>query len=382
MTLETLQAEVVDDDCSSEILEINREIAMMDEIIPILNARVDFVNDMKHRKILVHLQVPVPKVPPPNAEILQVLDSCSACGLLMYDEEALGIFILTCKHAYHIYYFANLAGREGKCMAASCGHVIPDNIKELMFIDSGGDTSTGCLKFDAVKGDLNTEMISKEFEGGATITARFDKEETNCNLEEEIQMMDDDALPIAHEILAELELVRDEVELSKSHNPSKPFTFIPINKEKSPSKSPCIAEAFAAARNARKCKVISGGARGDQFERLDAANESKTEELEPLGCSSWRWVKSIKLKGVSKSIKLKGVSKIMSTLRRIGFAHKEPTVGLGANDNAGGDALGKEGRASGWTRWKDVQMPFPLGIQPDSLMKEMPPLTCLSQKVL
>lgn len=147
MTLETLQAEVGDDDCSSELLEINREIAMMDEIIPIHNARVDFVNAMKRRKSPVHLQVPAPKVPPPNAEITQVPDSCSACGLLMYDEEALGIFILPCKHAYHIYCFANLAGREGKCLAASCGHVIPDNIKELMFIDSGGDTDTGCLKF-------------------------------------------------------------------------------------------------------------------------------------------------------------------------------------------------------------------------------------------
>ncbi|MCO5550062.1 hypothetical protein L7F22_003541, partial [Adiantum nelumboides] len=37
--------------------------------------------------------------------------------------------------------------------------------------------------FDAIKGDLNIEVISKEFEGGATISARFDKEETNCNLE-------------------------------------------------------------------------------------------------------------------------------------------------------------------------------------------------------
>ncbi|MCO5579863.1 hypothetical protein L7F22_033725 [Adiantum nelumboides] len=89
MTLETLQAEVVDDECSSEVLEINKEIAIMDEIIPILNACVDFVNAMS-RKIPIHLQVPAPKVPPPNAEISQVPDSCSACGLLMYDEEAMG----------------------------------------------------------------------------------------------------------------------------------------------------------------------------------------------------------------------------------------------------------------------------------------------------
>ncbi|MCO5586347.1 hypothetical protein L7F22_040287, partial [Adiantum nelumboides] len=137
--------------------------------------------------------------------------------------------------------------------------------------------------FDAMKGDLHTKVISKEFEGGATISARFDKEETNCNLEEivvhdvkEIQMMDDDVLPIAHEILAKSKLVRDKVELSKNHNPSKPLTSIPVSKEKSPSKSPCIVEAFAAARNARKRKVILEGARGDQNDRLDAGNGSKS----------------------------------------------------------------------------------------------------------
>ncbi|MCO5609734.1 hypothetical protein L7F22_063966 [Adiantum nelumboides] len=89
-------------------------------------------------------------------------------------------------------------------------------------------------------------------------------------------MMDDDVLPIAHEILAESELMRDEVELSKSYNPSKPLMSIPVNKKESPSKSPCIAEAFAAVRNARKRIVILGGSRGDQNERLDAANGSES----------------------------------------------------------------------------------------------------------
>ncbi|MCO5568138.1 hypothetical protein L7F22_021834, partial [Adiantum nelumboides] len=140
--------------------------------------------------------------------------------------------------------------------------------------------------FDVVKGDLITEVISKEFEWGATINACFDKEETNCNLE---------------------------------------------------------------------------------------------EELEPLGSNCCRWLKPVGLKGVLK---------IMSTLRRIGFSHKvrigkelvlviqslaffpamqsdeyanlgvvpqEPSVGLGANDDTGGDVPGKEGTStSGWTRWKDV----------------------------
>ena len=65
----------------------------------------------------------------------------------MYNKEALRIFILSCRHAYHIYCFANLAGKEGKCLVVGCGHLIPDNIKELMFIDSGGNTSTEGLKF-------------------------------------------------------------------------------------------------------------------------------------------------------------------------------------------------------------------------------------------
>ena len=50
---------------------------------------------------------------------------------------------------YHIYCFANLAGKEEKCLAAAsgCGHLILDNIKGLMFVDSGSNTSIGGLKF-------------------------------------------------------------------------------------------------------------------------------------------------------------------------------------------------------------------------------------------
>ncbi|MCO5578844.1 hypothetical protein L7F22_032691 [Adiantum nelumboides] len=282
MTLKTLQAEVVDNDCSSELLEINREIAMMDEIIPILNARVKFVNAMKRRKSPIHLQILAPKIPPPKAEILQVCDSNSACGLLMYDEEALGIFILPCKHAYHIYCFANLAGREGKYLAASCGHVIPDNIKESMFIDSGGDTSTRCLKF--------------------------------------------------------------------------------------------------------------GGARGDQNERLDAENESESAKEKDFVVVAGDT--SALKKGFAHKVRTR--KELVLVIRSLaifppvqsdeypdsGVVPQEAFVGLGANDDAGGDAPGRKGTASGWTQWKDVRMPFPIGMHADPLMKDMPPLIHLSWKVL
>ena len=155
MTLETLQAEVGDGDCSEELLEINAKILGLEKNLPIVNARVDFVKAMQRRRSRIQLQVPPPKVPPFNSDVLQVPDSCSACGLLMYDEEALGIFILPYRLAYHIYCFANLAGGEGECMAIGCGHLIPDNIKELMFVDGGGDTSIGGLKF----GKLNFFLL-------------------------------------------------------------------------------------------------------------------------------------------------------------------------------------------------------------------------------
>ncbi|KAI5077953.1 hypothetical protein GOP47_0007777 [Adiantum capillus-veneris] len=156
--------------------------------------------------------------------------------------------------------------------------------------------------------------------------------------------MDGDVLPIAHEILAKLPLVREEVELFKSQYPSKPLTFILVNQEKYPLKSPNIAEAFAAARNAKKRKGTSitaptRGARGDQNERLDEAKGSesakekdsvvvdgdtsavsganlKKEELKPLGYNRWKWVMPQGLKGVLK---------ILSTLRRTCFANTAKT---------------------------------------------------------
>ncbi|MCO5582103.1 hypothetical protein L7F22_035993 [Adiantum nelumboides] len=202
-------------------------------------------------------------------------------------------------------------------------------------------------------------------------------------------MMDDDVLPIAHEIFAESKLVRDEVELSKSHNPSKPLTSIPVNKEEPPSKSPCIAEAFAAAR---KYKVILGGVRGDQNERLDTANGSKSAKEKDSEVVAWDT--SALEKGFAQKVRTgKELVLVIQSLAIFPIVQsdeyadsrvvpQEPSVGLGANDDAGGDALGKEGIASGWSRWKDVRMPFPLGMQTDPLMKDMPPLTRLSRKVL
>lgn len=71
---------------------------------------------------------------------------------------------------------------------------------------------------------------------------------------EDTQIMDDDVLPIAQEILAGLQRLKEKVEHSKSQY----LTSIPIVQEKSAGKSPNIAQAFAAARNAKKCKGTSG----------------------------------------------------------------------------------------------------------------------------
>ncbi|MCO5603274.1 hypothetical protein L7F22_057423, partial [Adiantum nelumboides] len=247
--------------------------------------------------------------------------------------------------------------------------------------------------FDVVKGDLNTKVISKEFEGGLQSVLALIK--TDVHDVEEIQMMDDDVLPIAHEILVELELVRDKMELSKSHNPSKPLTSIPVNKKKSPSKSPCIAEAFAVARNARKHKVIlgiRGGARGDQNETLDAANGSKSDKEKDFvvvagDTSALKKGFAYKVRIGKELVLVIQSLAIFPAVQSVEYADsrvvpQELSIGLGANDDTGGDALGKEGTTSGWTGWKDVRMPFPLGMQADLLMKDMPPLTRLSWKVL
>lgn len=70
--------------------------------------------------------------------------------------------------------------------------------------------------------------------------------QTDIHDVEETTSMYDDVLPIAHELLA-----------GSQQCPSKPLLSLLVDEEKSPSKSPNIAEAFAQARNAKKRKGIT-----------------------------------------------------------------------------------------------------------------------------
>ena len=117
MTLETLQADIEYEDCSDALVLMQKEVELKESKLKLRNAQMDFVAAMQRRKGSVLLQVPPPKPPTGVVEINAADDSCSACGVLMYDPNALGVFMLPCKHAYHIYCFAHLAGKEESCMA-------------------------------------------------------------------------------------------------------------------------------------------------------------------------------------------------------------------------------------------------------------------------
>ena len=54
----------------------------------------------------------------------------------MFDDEALGVFMLPCEHEYHIYCFAHGAGKQDTCMAPGCSQAISQRIRSLMLVDS------------------------------------------------------------------------------------------------------------------------------------------------------------------------------------------------------------------------------------------------------
>lgn len=112
--------------------------------VKLKGAQLQFVKDMQSRKSPVLLQVPPPKVPKIEPECDGVT-FCSACGVALFDDEVLGIFMLPCRHAYHLYCFAHIAAKGDTCLVSGCSQVISQNIRPWVSIDSG-NTSYGGVK--------------------------------------------------------------------------------------------------------------------------------------------------------------------------------------------------------------------------------------------
>lgn len=133
ITLETLRSEVeyVDSDDA-----VQREFDRKESKAKLIGAQVDFVRYMQTKKSRVLLQVPVPKVPTGEASVHGLDRSCIACGVPMFDDEALGVFMLPCQHEYHTFCFAHVAGKQDTCIAPGCSQEISQRIRSLMLIDS------------------------------------------------------------------------------------------------------------------------------------------------------------------------------------------------------------------------------------------------------
>ena len=145
ISLETVGVDFEYVDCADALDMAHIEAEMKQSNAKLKGAQLEFVKDMQSRKSPVLLQVPPPKVPKLEAKCDGVTSCCSACGVAMFDDEVLGIFMLPCRHEYHLYCFAHIAAKGDTCLVSGCSQVISQNIRSWVSID-GGNTSYTCVK--------------------------------------------------------------------------------------------------------------------------------------------------------------------------------------------------------------------------------------------
>ena len=143
LTIHTLAGVVVDivpDGARSAALE-QLELAQQREAL--VRAQLDFIKSMQAKRSKVLLCVPTPKLPPVDMGSSDTRSICSACGLVMYDEDGLGMFVLPCAHVYHIYCFAHLATSKETCMGMGCMQTISPVARSLAMLGHTGAPSYG-----------------------------------------------------------------------------------------------------------------------------------------------------------------------------------------------------------------------------------------------
>lgn len=145
LMIRNLQGEVEYDGCVDALTMLQKDIDPKELNLKAINVRLGFVTDMQLKKKSILLQVPPPKAPTGDATTFGVFEDYTTCGVLLCHNKALGMFMLPCMNAYHIYYFAHVAHEEGSCMATRWNQVFSQNIKDLIYVDSG-DNSHACTK--------------------------------------------------------------------------------------------------------------------------------------------------------------------------------------------------------------------------------------------
>ncbi|MCO5593124.1 hypothetical protein L7F22_047130 [Adiantum nelumboides] len=136
LTLQTLQV-VVEEKAPLDAMDSAlNERDFTQEVEECAQARMDFVKTMQVKRSTFLLSAPMPKVPPVGMGILPLDKVCSACGLTMYDDDALGMFLLPCNHAFHMYCFGHLVASKETCMEMGCMQPILHTMRSLVILGS------------------------------------------------------------------------------------------------------------------------------------------------------------------------------------------------------------------------------------------------------
>ncbi|MCO5564645.1 hypothetical protein L7F22_018311 [Adiantum nelumboides] len=137
LTLQTLQV-VVEEKAPLDAMDSAlKERDFTQEVEECAQARMDFVKTMQVKRSIVLLSAPSSKVPPVGTGTLPLDKVCSACGLTMYDDDALGMFWLPCNHAFHMYCFGHLVASKETCMKMGCMQPILHTMRSSVILSSG-----------------------------------------------------------------------------------------------------------------------------------------------------------------------------------------------------------------------------------------------------
>ena len=132
-----------------------------------VRAQLDFIKSLQAKSSKVLLWVPTPKLPPVDMGDSNMKSICSACGLVMYNKDGLGMFVLPCAHVYHMYCFAHLATSKETCMGMGCMQTISPIARSMVMLGhtiapgvESRATSAPLVLNKAIKTTIETGMHS------------------------------------------------------------------------------------------------------------------------------------------------------------------------------------------------------------------------------
>ena len=168
LTIHTLGGVVVTDSVPDGARSMDLEhLELAEQREASVRAQLDFIKSLQAKSSKVLLWVPTPKLPPVDMGDSNMKSICSACGLVMYDKDGLGMFVLPCAHVYHMYCFAHLATSKETCMGMGCMQTISPIARSMVMLGhtiapgvESRATSAPLVLNKAIKTTIETGMHS------------------------------------------------------------------------------------------------------------------------------------------------------------------------------------------------------------------------------